>query len=251
MRTIKITIEYLGLHFKGWQIQRPHQRTVQGVITAAIKKICQHPVTVIGSGRTDSGVHALGQVAHFKTSSSLSCEKLLKALNAHLPQDVSITDLCNAPNDFHAQYSVITKTYRYVILNRQSRSVLDHDLCYFHPHRINVARMKRASTSLIGTKDFKSFVANDPANRSQQKLKSTIRTITDLSISRNKDYIYIKITANGFLYKMVRNIVGTLIKIGEGTLPEKMIQDILKAKDRSTAGPTAPAKGLCLLEVKY
>jgi len=251
MRTIKLTIEYNGTHFCGWQIQRKGERTVQGEIKKILEKLLKEKITLVGSGRTDSGVHALGQVAHFKTSSPMDVKKLLKALNANLPKDVAIVAAKEVPENFHAQYSPKSKTYRYAILNRLARSTHNQDFVFFYPNTLNIALMRQEAKALIGKKDFKAFVASDPALQKQGKSKTTVRTIKKITIRKSKNLVEIDITANGFLYKMVRNIVGTLIKAGEGKYPKGSIKKILNSKDRQMAGPTAPAKGLSLLGVHY
>ncbi|MDP8266658.1 MAG: tRNA pseudouridine(38-40) synthase TruA [Candidatus Aceula meridiana] len=251
MRIIKLTIEYNGTNFCGWQVQRKGQRTVQGEIKKALKRLLKEEVTLVGSGRTDSGVHALAQVAHFTTSSSMDNKKLLNALNANLPKDIAIIAAKEVPEGFHAQHSPKSKTYRYSILNRSVRSVLAQDFVYFYPYPLNLNLIRKEAKTLIGKKDFKAFVASDPALKKQGKAKTTIRTITKIVVRKSKGLVEIDITANGFLYKMVRNIVGTLIKAGEGKFPKGSIRRILNSKNRQMAGPTAPAKGLCLLKVTY
>ncbi|MFA5060197.1 MAG: tRNA pseudouridine(38-40) synthase TruA [Candidatus Omnitrophota bacterium] len=251
MRAFKLTIEYDGTHFSGWQSQTKTTRTVQGEIELALKKLFGKKVKLHGSGRTDSGVHAQGQVAHFRVNTPRTTEVILQALNANLPDDISILECCEVPKGFHARYSTKTKTYRYTILNRKTRSPVGRQFFYFCPYALNVARMRRASKALIGEKDFKSFQASDTAKNRALKTKNTVRTIKQLRIRKKNDFIYIDITANGFLYKMVRNIVGTLLSIGRGKLSQESIKNILTEKNRNYASATAPAKGLCLLKVNY
>lgn len=248
-RNIKLTIEYDGTNFQGWQIQPEGQRTVQGEIEGALQKIFKKKIKLIGSGRTDSGVHALGQVGNFVTQSAMSMTEITKALNANLPKDIAITEAKNVPTKFHAQYSAKTKTYRYTIFCRENRSALKKAHCLHYPHKLNVTQMRREASALIGRKDFKSFQAADAAQR--PKNKSTIRTIKRVDIQKKGDYLYIEIEGNGFLYKMVRNIVGTLLSIGRGSLPKGSMRTILLKKDRNDAGDTAKAKGLSLIKVKY
>lgn len=247
-RTIKLTIEYDGTDFHGWQIQKKNNRTVQGEIEKALQKILKHKIRVIGSGRTDRGVHAVGQVAHLKTSSTLPALTFLKALNNHLPEDIAILKVEDAPDNFHAQYSVQGKIYRYTILNRTAPCAHLRHLINHFPYQLNVAAMRQEAKSLIGKKDFKSFQA---AYSSWRQSGSTIRTIKRIAIHRKDDFIHIDIEADGFLYKMARNIVGTLLDIGTGKLPKGSIKNVLAQKTRTAASKTAPAKGLCLLAVKY
>ena len=246
-RNIKLTLEYDGTHFNGWQIQDPKQRTVQGEIEKVLFRIFKKKCKLIGSGRTDSGVHAQGQVANFKIKSAMTPLKILKAANAWLPPDISVTLVEEAPLKFHAQYSAKGKTYRYSILNRPSRSALARQFSFFYPHPLNLSLIRREAKNLLGKKDFKSFQAADLA-RSE---RNTIRTIKNLQIKKHKDFIHIDIEADGFLYKMVRNIVGTLLEVACARRPEGSVKKILHKKNRQQAGQTAPALGLCLLEVKY
>ncbi|MCB9748278.1 MAG: tRNA pseudouridine(38-40) synthase TruA [Candidatus Omnitrophica bacterium] len=251
MRNIKLTIEYDGSEFKGWQIQTGKGRTVQGEITQALRKILKEDVKIIGSGRTDTGVHALAQVAHFKTQTKKSTDLLLKAINANLPQDISIQKVEEMDLNFHAQHSVVSKVYRYAILNQAIRSPLRRKVCYFFPFPLNINLMKTESQSLIGHHDFKSFQASDPAKLKKGKLSTTVRTIHNITFSTTDNIIYITIEGDGFLYKMVRNIVGTLIEIGHKNLPKGTLQNILLKKNRKYAAKTAPACGLTMLQVNY
>lgn len=247
MRTIKLTIEYDGTHFYGWQIQEKSKRTVQGEFYKAFQKVFKAQPCLIGSGRTDSGVHALGQVAHFKTNSKLPVQKIISALNANLPSDIAVVDAREVNKNFHAQFSAKSKIYRYTILNRSARPALKRQLCYFYPFPLNIKLMQTEAKALVGKHDFSSFRASDPARQE----KDSVRTIKKLAISKQGDTITIDIEANGFLYKMVRNIVGTLLEIGSDWLPKGSIKKILAKKSRTAAGKTAATKGLTLIKVKY
>ncbi len=248
---IKLTLEYDGTDFNGWQIQAGKKRTVQGELEKALLKIFKQKTRVIGSGRTDSGVHALGQVAHFETSSRMTPRQILKALNASLPQDVAVVAAQKVPPSFHAQYSAKSKIYRYTILNQSTRSPLLRHYSYFYFHPLNLTLMARESRPLLGRKDFRSFQAADPAAISESPEKTTIRTIKKIEIKKRGPLISIEIEADGFLYKMVRNLIGTLLEIGSGRLRPGSIPKILEKKDRRAAGKTAPATGLCLIKVRY
>jgi len=261
-RNIKLTIEYDGTDFHGWQTQtsrnssrkqsgRRIHRTVQEEIEKALKRIFKHSIKLIGSGRTDSGVHALGQVAHFKSRSSMSVTEMRSALNANLPDDIAILTIEEVPLNFHAQYSVKSKIYRYTILNTAVRCAQQRHFCLYYPYPLNIRRMKEEAKDLIGRKDFKSFTASDPAKRKANKTENTIRTIKRLSITKKGDNLIVDIEANGFLYKMVRNIVGTLLEVGRGKLAKGSIKQILAEKNRHAAGKTSKPKGLALLEVRY
>lgn len=251
MRNIKLTVEYDGTNFNGWQIQDPKDRTVQGEIEKALHKIFARsgkPSRLIGSGRTDSGAHALGQIANFKTTSPMPTREIVNALNGNLPEDIAILDAEEVSENFHSQFDAKKKTYRYVILHRKVRGAVQRGYYWPYPYRLNLARLKKEAKDLIGKKDFRSFMARDPH---ETKDKDTVRTIYAVKVLKKKNYIFIEITASGFLYKMVRNIVGTLIDVGNGRLPPESIKAILKKKDRMFASDTAPAKGLFLVDVSY
>ena len=259
MHNIKLTIEYDGTGFNGWQTQTARnkqvtakaQRTIQGEIEIALKKIFKGGLKLTGSGRTDSGVHAIGQVANFKTQSSMPTEEMQNALNANLPDDIAIIKVEEAPSDFHAQYSVKSKIYRYTILNRKTRCAQQKNFSLLYPYKLNIRAMREEAESLVGRHDFKSFTASDPAKRKKGVKENTVRTIKRLMITKKGDLLTLDIEANGFLYKMVRNIVGTLLAVGSGKLAKGSIKQILAKKNRNTAGTTAKPKGLTLLEVKY
>jgi len=199
----------------------------------------------VASGRTDAGVSATGQVANFKTDSPISLDKLQKALNALLPKDIVVTKIEKVGEDFHSRFNAKSKVYRYTILNRPYPSALFKDRVYFYPRPLNVRLMQKESRTLLGRHNFKAFQA------SNKKERDPIRTIKKLKIIQDKDLIYIDIEADGFLYNMVRNIVGTLIEIGRARFPRVSLKKILLSQDRRLAGPTVIACGLCLLKVKY
>jgi len=249
MRNLKLTIEYDGTKFHGWQIQKRGERTIQGEIEKALKKILRKSIRVIGAGRTDSGVHALGQVANFKVNTKLTSNQILKALNANLPKDVAILKLEDMPLNFHAQYSSKTKTYRYTILNRAVRCTHMRHFCLHDPHPLNIASMRWEAKSLIGRKDFRSFAGQNPSK--QKRNQNTIRTIKRIEIKKKGEFIHIEIEGDGFLYKMVRTIVGALLEVGQGKLSKGSIKEILSAKDRKLAPKTVKPHGLCLVAVKY
>ena len=247
MRTFKITFEYDGAGFCGWQTQAQGERTVQGAMGEVLLKIFKQPIKVIASGRTDSGVHARGQVISFKADTRMKPLEIKRAMNSLLPKDIAVHEAREVKDDFHAQYSVKEKTYRYTILNRKHRSAFLRDRVYFYPYALNVLDMRHAAKYLVGRHDFKSFQAYDPIRAQRQ----TVRTIKKIVIKKEEDLIHIEVTADGFLYKMVRNIVGTLLSVGSGQLLLSEMPKILKAKNRKKAGTTAPAEGLCLMAVKY
>ncbi|MBU1124875.1 MAG: tRNA pseudouridine(38-40) synthase TruA [Candidatus Omnitrophica bacterium] len=245
MRNIKLTIEYDGAAYAGWQVQHNSPRTIQGIIEKVLGRILQEKVRLIGSGRTDAGVHAKAQVANFKTLSYCSLEKLQKSLNGLLPDDIVVTRIAGKPLLFHSRFSAKAKHYRYTILNRPFPSAFARTTAYFYPYSLELKPMRKAAAVLVGRHNFRSFQAAD------KKERDSVRTISQLEVKRVKDLIYIDIEADGFLYTMVRVIVGTLIEIGRGRLPVARMKEILNARDRKRAGPTAPACGLCLVKVYY
>jgi tRNA pseudouridine38-40 synthase len=250
-RNLKLTIEYDGTDFNGWQIQAGKNRTVQGELEKALRQIFKKKIRITGSGRTDSGVHALAQVAHFKCASRLDDGEIRRALNANLPKDVVVLDVRTVADSFHSQFSTKRKTYQYTILNRVCPCAINRRFCVHIPQALDLALMRREAKHIVGKKDFRSFMATDRAKRERERLKDTVRRIYRLDIAREGDYITITIESDGFLYKMVRNIVGTLIEIGKNKLAQGAVTHLLKKKDRKFAAKTAPAHGLCLVSVKY
>lgn len=244
MRNIRLLIEYDGTDYAGWQWQK-NDKTIQETLSKAIGQVVQEPVKIYGASRTDAGVHALGQVANFHTISDIPSERLPHAINFHLPYDITIKTAAEVTSSFHAQYGAQSKVYQYTLLNNWIRSSLNRNFCYVFGFPLDMDKMIAASKYLIGTRDFTSFTTKARCE------KNRTRTVKGLDIIKKGIYIYFTIEANGFLYNMVRTIVGTLIEIGRGKLPVEQIKDILDAKSRKMAGPTAPARGLCLMEVKY
>jgi tRNA pseudouridine38-40 synthase len=280
IRTFKMTLAYDGTHYAGWQVQ-PNRQTVQGMLEKAIGQICHERTRVTGSGRTDSGVHALAQVASFSLNSwRASPGSLMRALNSKLPPDISIGELAEAPIDFHAIRDAVGKRYRYQIQIGGTRNAFEHRYHWYISNPIDVVAMRQAIEFLRGQHDFASFQA------AGSDRKTTVRHVRDLVIQEPAAIIYnsmpdsdrscparsicqnntragqgwvetdalriaIEIEADGFLYNMVRNIVGTLVEIGQGKHPAKWAYEVLTARDRKAAGPTAPPHGLFLLWVKY
>lgn len=251
MRNIRLTIEYDGTNYRGWQVQRQahgagrRADTIQETIEKALRKILQEKTRLIASGRTDAGVHAWAQVANFKTNSGIPQERLQKALNGLLPGDIAVSKAEEVKNSFHARFDAKSKIYRYTILNRPYRSAFSRNRVYFYPYPLDVGLMRKEAMGLVGKHDFKSFQATD------KKRRGSVRRIKRLKITKEESLIYIDIEAEGFLYNMARNIVGTLIEIGRGKMAKGSLKKILFARNRRVAGPTAPACGLCLLGVKY
>ena len=244
MRNIKLTIEYDGKKFNGWQKQ-PDKLNIQGEIENAIKEITGEEVDLIGSGRTDAGVHAFGQVANFKTKSNLDIEKIPYAINSKLKKSIVIKEAEEADERFHSRYNAKQKTYRYVVNNSKQGTAIYRDLECHIPMNLNIEEMKKAAKYFEGEHDFSGFKASGTSS------KSSVRTIYKAEVIKEGDRIKIELTGNGFLYNMVRIISGTLVDVGLGKIKAEDIPSIIEAKDRSKAGKTLPAHGLYLVEVKY
>jgi tRNA pseudouridine38-40 synthase len=244
MRTLKLVLEYDGFDYHGWQVQ-DQVVTIQGVLEAALGKILKEPIRIHGAGRTDARVHALGQVVSFRCPADIPTTALQRALNACLPRDVVVHEVQEVPADFHARFSALGKVYAYRILNRPLRAPLRLRYAWHIPPVLDVPSMARAGTCLQGTHDFASFQAVG------SEVRTTKRTLTELTVGRADDEIVITCTANGFLRHMVRNIVGTLVEVGRGSRPPADLKRILDGCDRRLAGPTAPPQGLYLVQVLY
>ena len=250
MRNIRLALAYDGTDFHGWQRQSAAP-TVQGCLEDAIQRLTGASAPVCGSGRTDAGVHALHQVVNFHTASSIPCPNLVTALNDLLPPSVRVKAAEEAVPAFHARYAVRSKTYRYRILQTPVCSPFVGRFVYHHPYPLDGGRMAQAARLLEGEHDFTSFAASDGQN--DEDTKSMVRVIFQSRLlwrPRSLLLVY-EVTANGFLHHMVRNIVGTLLEVGRGKLAPPDVLRILAARDRTQAGPTAPAQGLCLLKVDY
>ncbi len=245
MRNIKLLIEYDGTNYQGWQVQ-PKGPTIQGILEEKLGLLTGQPVRLFGSGRTDSGVHALGQVAHFNTQSQLDIPTIQKALNSLLPPDIVIQKAEEVDEGFHARKHSKSKIYEYRILNRNLRSAFHRGYVWHIPQKLNLTEMKKATQSLVGEHDFSAFRTVGSPTR------TTVRRVIRAEWKRGRDgLIRFEIEANGFLKQMVRSIIGTLVEIGKGRMKAMEIRKILNSKDRKEAGPTAPAQGLFLKEVKY
>jgi tRNA pseudouridine38-40 synthase len=244
MRNVLLTTEYDGTAYCGWQVQ-PNGVSVESKIVNAIYNIMQEKVKLYASGRTDAGVHAFGQCANFHTETNIPAEKIPKALNTKLPADIRIIGAEDKPEDFHCRYHSKEKTYIYKILNREYPSPLLNHRVWHIPYDLDTDKMKQVMQLLQGEHDFRCFMA------SGSSVKDTIRTVYSINLESIEGLITMEITGNGFLYNMVRNIMGTLVEIGAGKRPLEDMIRILESKDRNQAGITAPAEGLYLKEVKY
>lgn len=242
-QTYRATIAYDGTDFLGYQIQA-QGRTVQGVVEQALQTIFKTPVRITGAGRTDSGVHAVGQVVAFKAAWLHSEAKLQKALNANLPDDVVVTSLTTIYHNFHPRFDARSRQYRYTILNQPLPDVLRRRYTLHVPTPLDVARMQQASNLLLGTQDFAAFGQPPQGN-------NTVRTITQAEWTQSGSELIFHITANAFLYRMVRRIVGTLLLIGQGKMEINDITVVLQTKNRANAGAPVSPCGLCLMNVTY
>jgi tRNA pseudouridine38-40 synthase len=244
MKRIKLEVAYDGTAYAGWQLQ-PGQPTIEAALNKALSELMGEEISVIGASRTDSGVHALGNVAVFDTDSRIPAEKICMAVNQRLPEDIRVQCSVEAAQDFHPRRVASRKTYEYKIMNKKitvptQRLYTNH---IYYP--LDALLMQKAAAYLIGEHDYKSFCSV------KTQVLDTVRTIYRLQVSRDGDIITISITGSGFLYNMVRIIAGTLIEIGRGAYPPERIADILNGCDRSLAGPTALAQGLTLVKIEY
>ncbi|MHC4112120.1 MAG: tRNA pseudouridine(38-40) synthase TruA [Planctomycetota bacterium] len=244
VRNIKLTIIYDGSEYHGWQIQ-PGFKTIQGTLTEVIQGLVDQEVKVFGASRTDAGVSALGQVALVQIDSSIPVENLARVITHRLPSDIAVAKVVEVPQGFDLMGEVKSKLYRYTIFTGQLRPVLQIRHCWHLPTILDIAAMAKAAAMLAGKKDFKSFAA------AADKRQTSVRTIFRCDVKQNDDWVYVDVEGDSFLYNMVRNIVGTLVEVGSGRLIPEKINEILAAKDRTAAGPIAPAGGLCLMRIKY
>ena len=244
MKRIKLTIAYDGTNYCGWQIQ-PNGITIEEVINRTLSKLTGENIQVIGASRTDSGVHAMGNVAVFDTETTIPAEKIAMALNQRLPEDIVIVKSEEVAADFHPRYCDCSKTYEYHIINTRIPVPTKRLTNYFVSYNLNIDDMRKAAAYLVGEHDFVSFC------NVRTDVENTVRTITELDILTNGDEITIRITGDGFLYNMVRIIVGTLIRVGRGFYEPEKVKEILEAKDRKAAGVTAPPQGLMLMKIEY
>jgi len=247
VKTIKLTLAYLGEQYSGWQIQprQPHLKTIQGELQKGLKLLTGEEVQVIGAGRTDAGVNALGQVAAFRTSSSIPCDRYPEALNGILPEDIIVYKGETAGDSFHSIKDAKGKWYRYHIYAGKFPHVFFNKISVHIKQELDFAKMSEAASLFKGVHDFRSFCV------SKTEKKTFIRNIKECKISQHQNFIFLDIYGDGFLHNMVRIIAGTLINVGNGKLLPDDIPCIIRAQDRTLAGPTAPARGLCLIKVDY
>lgn len=243
-RRIRLILEYNGARYHGWQVQ-PDTQTIQGTVEASLTRITANPVRLHAAGRTDAGVHALAQVVHFDTLSPLSMVDLQRGLNRLLPDDIVVRQAAEVTLDFHAQYSAKQKTYAYIVYNHPVRSAFRAPYAWHVRKPLDIAAMREAAGVLLGQHDFSAFRASSCTAR------SPIRCLQRLAVKQRVEQIFFVLRANGFLQHMVRNIVGTLVVIGQGKMASPHMHGILQSRQRQLAGPTAPPQGLFLLRVDY
>lgn len=244
MRNLRLDICYEGTRYRGWQRLPGTDNTIQAKLEQTLSRILDEPIEITGSGRTDAGTHALGQVANFRCHSAMPCEQILEQLRRYLPEDIGIYSCKNVSERFHARLNAKTKTYCYRVWNSSKPCVFDRKFVYVDERPVDLAAMKTAAKFFLGQHDFSAFCAN------KKMKKSTVRHIQSLEITRVDDEIRFTVTGNGFLHHMVRIIVGTLLEVGRGERPADSIPQLFGA-NRSDAGELISASGLCLMEVTY
>jgi tRNA pseudouridine38-40 synthase len=249
-RNFKLVLAYDGTDFNGWQIQ-PDRPTIQGLLADTIFRVTGERVLPQGSGRTDAGVHALGQVASFALDCSIAAENLLRALNDKLPTAIRCLEVEEVAKDFHARHSTRAKSYEYRLFRGAICSPFLARYVHHYPYPLNCEEMSRAAKDVVGKRDFTSFAAVDPERGKDDEEISNVRTIFESRFASEGEQLIYRVRGDGFLHHMVRNLVGTFLLVGKGPLAPESIQEILSSKDRSRAGPTAPASGLFLVNVEY
>jgi tRNA pseudouridine38-40 synthase len=251
MRTLKLTLSYDGTDFSGWQV-RPNQRTVQGVLSDACTQLFRTPIKPTGAGRTDAGVHALGQVASLETDSAFPLDRIRDALNGNLPGDVSVVRVEEAPEGFNARFSAKSKHYRYRILDSRVPDPHERRTSWQVKQGLDIEAVRAGAAHLVGEHDFASLAKVDASKPLPgAEIRSTVRTLYSVDAIRLGNIMALDVRGDGFLYNMVRAIAGTLVEVGRGRRPPGWVGEALAARDRSAAGPTAPPQGLFLVEVVY
>ena len=245
LRNFKAVLQYVGTRYQGWQRQQSSQNTIQGKLEAILQKMTGEPVEVHGSGRTDAGVHAYGQVANFKLSTDKDAAELLSYINQYLPEDIAVVCLEEVPLRFHSRLNATGKCYRYRILNSAIPQVFEMPFVWQIPEPLDVDAMRVAAQALCGVHDYRSFTSLGKTK------KSTIRRVDEIRIERLENEICFTFQGDGFLYHMIRIIMGTLVEVGKGERKASSMAELLQAGQRSLAGPLAPARGLALMEVYY
>ena len=244
MKRVRMVVSYDGTAYRGWQLQ-PNGITIEEVLNRELTALLKEPISVIGASRTDSGVHARGNIAVFDTENRMPADKICFALNQRLPEDIRVQRSEEVPADWHPRKANCTKTYEYKVLNRKISMPLERLYAHFCYFNLDLDKMRQAAAYLVGEHDFKSFCTV------RTQAEETVRTIYSLDITKQEDMITIRISGSGFLYNMVRIIAGTLLEVGMGAYPPEHMEEILDARDRQAAGRTAPARGLTLVSMEY
>lgn len=245
MRNIRLLIQYEGTRYQGWQRQESSENTIQGRLEKLLSQMCSEKVELQGSGRTDAGVHAMGQVANFHTNSALSTEEMLQYINTYLPQDIAVVQVTEAAERFHSRLNAAGKCYQYRVWNSSVPNVFLRRYALEYPQTLDIEAMRQAASGFLGEHDFKSFTSTKKGK------KSTVRRIDSIDIVQEGNLITFTFRGNGFLYHMVRILMGTLLEVGEGRRTAASIPELIAAKSREEAGPLVPSKGLMLKEVYY
>jgi tRNA pseudouridine38-40 synthase len=245
VRNFKIVLQYEGTKYQGWQKQESTRNTIQGKLERLLSRLVDAPVEIQASGRTDAGVHAYGQVANFHMDTDLEPEGLMRRINAYLPEDIGVISIEEVPPRFHSRLNAKGKTYVYRVLNSGIPHIFDRRYVYVYPEKLDVEAMRHAAAYLVGTHDFQAFTS------AKKSKKSTVRTIDSIDIERRGEEIRFTFSGNGFLFHMVRILMGTLLEVGEGKRGPEEMEAILESGSRENAGPLVPACGLCLMEVRY
>ena len=245
MKNYKIIVQYDGSRYKGWQVQKSTDMTIQGKLQDILTTMCGQDIEVIGSGRTDAGVHAYGQVANFHVPKHFTAQEILEYLNHYLPMDIAVISIEEVDERFHARFHAVKKTYVYRIHTSSIPNVFERKYMYTYTEKLDVDTMRKAASVMLGTHDFAAFCGN------KKMKKSTVRTVTDIVIEEKENEIQISYSGDGFLQQMIRIMTGTLIEVGNGTKKTEDIVCILESKKRENAGYTVPADGLILKKVYY
>ncbi len=245
MRNFKMVLQYEGTRYQGWQRQESTGNTIQGKLETLLYKLCGEKAEVQGSGRTDAGVHAKGQVANVHMQTGMSPQEILDYMNRYLPEDIGVISVEEVPERFHSRLNAKGKTYCYQVINSSLPHVFDRRYAYVYPDRLDVAAMEKAAELLVGTHDFAAFTS------AKKGKKKTVRTIEEIRIEKEGDLLRFFFSGNGFLFHMVRILTGTLLEVGTGRMRAETVNEILASEKRELAGPLAPALGLTLMEVRY
>lgn len=245
MRNLKLLLCYDGTRYRGWQRLGDSDNTIQGKLEAVLTRMVGHPVEVIGSGRTDAGAHALGQTANFHCQTPMNCREIRTYLRQYLPEDIGVISVEEVPERFHSRYCAIEKTYRYRVWNSEFPCVFERRFVYEVEEPLDVAAMQEAAQVFLGAHDFSAFCSN------KRFKKSAVRSISRFVVERQGPEVVFTVTGDGFLYNMVRILVGTLLDVGMGVRSTQSLPEVLEGRIRENAGPTVPARGLCLMEVRY